>query len=464
VHRIDVHKLAGDAKFNRFHAAVLGWMFVILVLDGYDLAVAGIALPGIMKEMGVEAPAMGVMVSSALFGMMFGAIGLGVLGDKLGRRLAIAVCVLLFSVFTAAAGVACDPITFGVVRFIAGLGIGGVLPLCTALLTEYASASVRARFITIAACGYSIGGGLAALIGKALMEAYGWQVVFFAAGAPLILIPFILRFVPESLPFLLKQKRDAEVRRIVSKLAPGQELQPQEQFVAPREDQGEKAPIGRLFQDGRAFSSLMFCLAFLTSLFTVYALSSWLTKLLAMSGLSIGSALNLVLAASIGGVVGALSSGWLADKLHIKWVLMACYLLTGASVIVMGYGASPSTVPFVAGAVGAFSQSMNILTYVYVSQFYPSSVRSTGVGFASGVGRVGGIVAPILIGWLVSLQLPLQQNFLAIAVAPVLGAVAILFVNDGRSASTHHYDAAMGIDPSTVPEVPCVSSALLRVR
>ena len=139
---------------------------------------------------------MGVMVSSALFGMMFGAIGLGVLGDKLGRRLAIAVCVLLFSVFTAAAGVARDPITFGVLRFIAGLGIGGVLPLCTALLTEYASASVRARFITIAACGYSIGGGLAALIGKALMEVFGWQVVFFAAGAPLILIPFILRFVP----------------------------------------------------------------------------------------------------------------------------------------------------------------------------------------------------------------------------------------------------------------------------
>jgi MFS transporter, AAHS family, benzoate transport protein len=211
------------------------------------------------------------MVSSALFGMIFGAIGLGVLGDNLGRRLAIAVCVLLFSVFTAAAGVARDPITFGVLRFIAGLGIGGVLPLCTALLTEYASASVRARFITIAACGYSIGSGLAALIGKALMEVFGWQVVFFAAGAPLILIPFILRFVPESLPFLLERKRDAEVRRIVSKLAPGQELQAQ--FVVPQEDEGEKAPIGRLFRDGRAFSSLMFCLAFLTSLFTVYALT-----------------------------------------------------------------------------------------------------------------------------------------------------------------------------------------------
>ena len=388
MHRIDVHKLACDAKFNRFHAAVLGWMFLILVLDGYDLAIAGIALPGIMKEMGVEATTMGVMVSSALFGMIFGAIGLGVLGDKLGRRLAIAVCVLLFSVFTAAAGVARDPITFGVLRFIAGLGIGGVLPLCTALLTEYASASVRARFITIAACGYSIGSGLAALIGKALMEVFGWQVVFFAAGAPLILIPFILRFVPESLPFLLERKRDAEVRRIVSKLAPGQELQAQ--FVVPQEDEGEKAPIGRLFRDGRAFSSLMFCLAFLTSLFTVYALSSWLTKLLAMSGFSVGSALNLVLATSIGGVVGALSSGWLADKLHIKWVLMACYMLTGVSVIVMGYGTSPSTALFVAGAVGAFSQSMNILTYAYVSQFYPSSVCSTGVGFASGVGRIGG--------------------------------------------------------------------------
>lgn len=452
MHRTDVHKLADEAKFNRFHAAVVGWIFLIIVLDGYDLAIAGISLPGIMKDMGVEATKVGFMVSSALFGMMFGAMGLGVLGDKLGRRWAISACVLLFSVFTAAAGFARDPVTFSVLRFIAGLGIGGVLPLCVAHVTEYAPACFRARLITIAAVGYSIGGGVAALLGKALIETYGWQVVFFAAGTPVVLIPLILKFVPESLPFLLKQNRDAEVRQIVNRLVPGRHLQAQEQFVVPHEDDVEAAPIGRLFRDGRALSTLLFWLAFLTSLFTVYALNTWLTKLLAMSGLSMGSALTLVLATSIGGVVGALSSGWLADRLHIKWVLVASYVLTAVSVIVMGYGASPSTALLVAGAVGAFSQAMNILTYAYVSEFYPNSVRSTGVGFASGIGRVGAVIAPVLIGWLVSLNLPLQQNFLVIAVAPVLGAMAILLVNHRRSASTHHYDAAAGIDPSARPD------------
>ncbi|MCP1845916.1 MFS family permease [Bradyrhizobium sp. USDA 4524] len=166
---------------------------------------------------------------------------------------------LLFSAFTAAAGFARDPITFSVLRFIAGLGIGGVLPLCVAHLTEYAPAGVRARLVTIAAVGYSVGGDISALLGKALLGSYGWQAVFFAAGAPIVLIPFILRFVPELLQFLLKKKRDAEVRRIVGKLAPGLQLQAQEQeqeqFVVPHED--EAAPIGRLFEGGRAFSTLM---------------------------------------------------------------------------------------------------------------------------------------------------------------------------------------------------------------
>ena len=125
MHRIDVHKLADESKFNRFHAAVLFWGVLILILDGYDLAVVGAALPSIMKDMGVDATQAGFMASSALFGMMFGAIFLGTLADKIGRPLMIAICIALFSVFTAAAGLTHDPITFSITRFIAGLGIGG---------------------------------------------------------------------------------------------------------------------------------------------------------------------------------------------------------------------------------------------------------------------------------------------------------------------------------------------------
>src|SRR5580765_1365638 len=113
--QIDVHKLADGARFNRFHGLVLFWCALIIIFDGYDLAVAGIALPSIMKQMGVDATQAGFMVSSALFGMMFGAIFLGTVADRIGRRWAIAICIALFSLFTAAAGFAKDPLTFAIV-------------------------------------------------------------------------------------------------------------------------------------------------------------------------------------------------------------------------------------------------------------------------------------------------------------------------------------------------------------
>jgi AAHS family benzoate transporter-like MFS transporter len=126
--RIDVHELVDRARFNSFHAKILTSCLLVIIIDGYDLVVAGVALPSIMKDMGVEASTAGFMASSALFGMMFGAIFLGALSDKIGRRWTISICVFLFSVFTAAAGLTHDPVTFSGMRFIAGLGIGGVIP------------------------------------------------------------------------------------------------------------------------------------------------------------------------------------------------------------------------------------------------------------------------------------------------------------------------------------------------
>ena len=134
---IDIQKLADNARFNRFHAGILAWCSIIIICDGYDLAVAGIALPSIMKTMGVTAQNAGFMVSSALFGMMFGAIFLGTIADRIGRPRAIAICLAFFSVFTAAAGFTTDPYLFSAMRFLAGLGIGGVMPNVVAQMTEY---------------------------------------------------------------------------------------------------------------------------------------------------------------------------------------------------------------------------------------------------------------------------------------------------------------------------------------
>src|SRR5881296_1685692 len=216
--QVDVHKLSDEAAFNSFHALVLFWCALIIIFDGYDLAVAGIALPSIMKEMAVEPTQAGFMVSSALFGMMFGAIFLGTIADKIGRRWAIAICIGLFSVFTAAAGFTRDPYTFSALRFLAGLGIGGVMPNVVAQMTEYSPKKIRATMVTLMFSGYAVGGMLAALLGKGLIETYGWQSVFIAAGLPVLLVPFILKSIPESMPFLIKENRLDELKKIVTRM------------------------------------------------------------------------------------------------------------------------------------------------------------------------------------------------------------------------------------------------------
>jgi AAHS family benzoate transporter-like MFS transporter len=427
--------MADGASFNRFHAGILAWCAIIIICDGYDLAVAGIALPSIMKEMGVTAQNAGFMVSSALFGMMFGAIFLGTIADKIGRKLAIVICLALFSVFTAAAGFASDPYTFSVMRFLAGLGIGGVMPNVVAQMTEYSPKRIRSTMVTLMFSGYAVGGMLAALLGKGLIEAHGWQSVFLAAAAPVVLIPFILKSMPESMPFLIRQNRQAELQKILVGMDPSYRAQQGDSYTLPVVDQAEGAPIGKLFQDGRGFSTIMFWIAFFMCLFMVYALSSWLAKLMASAGYSLGSALTFVLVLNFGAVIGAVGGGWLADRFHIKYVLVGMYALAAVSITLLGYKVSTPMLFLLVGLAGASTIGTQIVTYAYAGQFYPMAVRSTGIGWASGVGRSGAILAPIVIGTLVGMALPLQHNFLAIAIPAVIAAVAVSLISHERSAS-----------------------------
>ena len=435
--KIDVHKIADEARFNGFHGLVLFWCALIIIFDGYDLAVAGIALPSIMKEMGVEPTKAGFMVSSALFGMMFGAIFLGTIADKIGRRWAIAICITLFSVFTAAAGLTKDPLMFSVMRFLAGLGIGGVMPNVVAQMTEYSPKKIRATMVTLMFSGYAVGGVIAALLGKGLIETYGWQSVFFAAGLPVVLVPFIMKSLPESMPFLLKEGRHDELKDIVGRLQPGFRPVASDHFALPSEDKADNATVGHLFHDGRGFSTVMFWIAFFMCLFMVYALSSWLTKLMAGAGYTLGSALTFVLVLNFGGMVGAIGGGWLADRFHIKIVLVGMYALAAVSISLLGYPVPTSVLFLLVGLAGASTIGTQIVTYAYVGQYYPMAVRATGIGWASGVGRSGAILAPIVIGGVVAMALPLEQNFLVIAVPAVIAAVAVFCIQHSRAAQAH---------------------------
>src|SRR5262245_5263475 len=403
-----------------------------------------------MKDMGVDPTSAGFMVSSALFGMMFGAIFLGTIADRIGRRWAIAICIGLFSVFTAAAGFTNDPVTFSITRFLAGLGIGGVMPNVVAQMTEYSPRRIRATMVTLMFSGYSVGGMLAALLGKGLIETYGWSSVFIAAGLPVILIPVIMKLLPESMPFLIKSGRFDELKTIVSRMEPGYAPHANDRFAVHNEDNADDVPIRHLFHEGRGYSTVMFWIAFFMCLFMVYALSSWLTKLMAGAGYSLGSALTFVLVLNFGAMIGAVGGGWLADKFHIKWVLFSMYVLAAISITLLGYKMSTELLFIVVGLAGASTIGTQIVTYAYAGQFYPMAIRSTGIGFASGVGRSGAILAPIVIGALVGMQLPLQQNFMAIAIPAIIAAIAVSLINHSRSASAHEEVLAEEI-PEPVP-------------
>ena len=447
--QIDVHALSDQAAFNSFHRLVLLWCALIIIFDGYDLAVVGIALPSIMEGMKVDATRAGVMVSAALFGMMFGNIFFGTLADRIGRRRVVVICLALFSVFTAAAGFAGDAITFSIARFIAGVGIGGVMPIVVAQMTEYSPLRIRSTLITLMYSGYSIGGMLAAVLGKGLIETYGWQSVFVAAGLPVILIPFILESFPESMPFLIKKGRIDELKRIVTRMEPSYRQQPDDRFALPSEDKADNAPIRHLFHEGRGLSTAMFWIAFLMCLFMVYALSSWLTKLMAGAGYSLGSALTFALVLNVGAMIGAVGGGWLADRFHIKYVLAAMYVVAAISITLLGFPMSTAALFVVVGLAGASTIGTQIVANAYTGQFYPMAIRSTGLGWALGIGRTGAIIAPIVIGILVGMKLPLQQNFIAIAIPAVVGMIAVLLIDHRRSASTHHEDVS-----AELPEPP----------
>lgn len=440
--KIDIRKLADEATFSGLHARILFWGLLILIFDGYDLAVVGAALPSIMKDMGVSAGSAGFMASSALFGMMIGAFVFGSLADRIGRVRTLSICVVLFSIFTAVAGLTGDPITFSVMRFFAGLGIGGVLPVVTAQMAEFSPIKFRARLVVLVFAGYSIGGILVALTAKQLIEMHGWSSVFLAAGMPLLLVPFILKTMPESMPFLVRSGREEDLHRIVAELAPRLSRQRNVQFFVPIADSADIAPIRHLFEAGRAFSTVMVWTAFFMGLFMVYALSSWLTKMMAMAGYSLGSALTFSLVFNIGAIIGSVFGAWLGDKFNIKHVLVMFYGLGAVSLALMGYTKSTELLFVVVFLVGASTLGTVVLAYAYAGEFYPASVRSTGVGFASGVGRLGAILGPILVGMLVALKLPLEQNFMAIGVAGMIGALSVMLINHELSAGRNDVPSA----------------------
>ena len=424
---IDVNDVIDNATFNKFHWKVLFWCTLIIVFDGYDLVIYGVVLPILMDQWDLNPYVAGLLGSSALFGMMFGAMGFGMLSDRLGRKKVIITCVVLFSVTTVINGFATTPWQFGILRFIAGLGIGGVMPNVVSLMSEYSPARRRSTLVALMFSGYAVGGMMSAGLGIWIVPNYGWEIMFYLAAVPMLMLPFMLKFLPESVAFLMAQKREGEARDILTQVAPLKHINEQDVLgVPPTTD--SKAPVLELFRDGRAMSTLMFWVAFFCCLLMVYALGSWLPKLMSNAGYALSSSLMFLMVLNVGAIIGAVGGGWLADRLSLRSVLVSFFILGSGSLVLLGYESPMWFLYTLVGIAGATTIGSQILLYAYVAQYYPTSIRSTGLGWASGIGRNGAIVGPLLGGALLAMALPHQMNFLALAVPGAIATVAIALV------------------------------------
>ncbi|WP_172146818.1 MFS transporter [Pseudomonas tumuqii] len=422
--QIDVHQIIDTARFSRFHWMVMALCALLLIFDGYDLFIYGVVLPSIMQEWGLTPLQAGALGSYALFGMMFGALAFGTLADRIGRKKGIAICFALFSSATIVNGFASNPTEFGICRFIAGLGCGGLMPNAVALMNEYAPKRLRSTLVAIMFSGYSVGGMLAAGVGIYMLPRFGWEAMFFAAAVPLLLLPLILWKLPESVGFLLRQGRHEQAREMLQKIQPGLHIDAADQLHMS-DSKGKGVAVFELFREGRALRTLCLWLAFFCCLLMVYALSSWLPKLMANAGYSLGSSLSFLLALNFGGMAGAILGGWLGDRFSLSKVMVAFFVAAAVSISLLGFKSPTPLLYLLIFVAGATTIGTQILLYAGAAQFYGLSIRSTGLGWASGIGRNGAIVGPLLGGALMGINLPLQLNFLAFAVPGAIAAIAM---------------------------------------
>jgi MFS transporter, AAHS family, benzoate transport protein len=424
---INSTEVIANSKFNRFHLGLLLWSFVIILFDGYDLVVYGTVVPSLIEEWNLSSVEAGAIGTYGLFGMMFGAIFFGTLADRIGRKNVIAITLVLFSLFTFLCGFAETPTTFSTFRFLAGLGLGGIMPNVIALLTDYAPKTMRSMIVSIVLCGYSVGGILAPLIGIFIMPTFGWESIFWFAGLPLLLLPIMYKQLPETASYLIRTGKKEKLIATLAKVSPESHFS-QHDDVIDIKIQESKVPIIGLFKENRAFSTVMFWIAFFSCLLMVYGLNTWLPKLMMEAGYGLNSSLGFLIALQGGAIIGTLIIGRLCDKYGSKKMLVPMYASGAVALTLLGFGGNTFVIYLLVAIAGAATIGAQNIVQAYVSQYYPPTIRSTALGMASGVGRTGGMLGPLLGGFLLSVTLPIHLNFIAFAIPGLIAAVALSMV------------------------------------
>ncbi|MHA6779706.1 MFS transporter [Pseudonocardia saturnea] len=422
---------------SRRGLVVVAICFLTIVFDGYDLIVYGSVVPALLAEpgWGLGPAQIGAIGSYALAGMLVGALGAGAITDRVGRRKIMLVGIAWFSVAMALCAVAPNPELLGLFRFLAGLGLGGVLPSAIALTVEYAPRGRRQLYNALMFVGYSVGGVLAAVLALALVADQGWRVMFWIGVAPLVLVlPVAIAFLPESAGYLAARGRAAEAAVLTAR------------YGATPDPAPEPAAGPRVLFDARyRTATLLFGAASFCGLLLVYGLNTWLPQIMREAGYPLGSALQFLLVLNLGAIVGAIAASALADRFGPKPVTAAAFLAATACLLLLSQRLDTALLFGAVAVAGLGSVGTQILVNGYVAVHYPAGTRATALGWALGVGRAGAIVGPLFGGWVLASGFGFQWNFYGFAVPALAGALLIALVPRARAtldpARTTHEEA-----------------------
>ncbi len=452
---IDVAEFIDQQPVGSFQLKLLATCAAVLFLDGFDTQAIGYVAPALAKEWSLTKGALGPVFSASLFGLMIGALVFGSLADRVGRKKIVILSTLAFGLGALVTAFVNDVNMLLLIRFLTGLGLGGAMPNAIAMTSEFNPRRRRATMVMIMFCGFSVGAALGGFLAAGLIPRYGWRSVFIVGGiAPLVLVPILVLWLPESVRFLaLTGRANARVAELLSLISPKAAFAPATQFVV-REPHLPGLPVLHLFREGRTLVTLLLWVVFFMSLLDIYFLANWLPTVLHDLGASVSEAVLIGTMLQVGGVIGTFALGSIIDRFSFTALALVYFVAVFAVGAIGELGHSAVLVTLAIFVAGFCVIGGQIAANALAAAFYPTSIRSTGVGWALGIGRVGSIVGPLVGGMLLTMKWSTASVFMAAAAAALCAALAAFALS--RLAATQADaegvaggPAPVGLRPST---------------
>lgn len=419
---IDSRRL-GPVQWSVFTLCML-----TLIMDGFDVQALGYTAPAIIADWAVPAAALGPVFAAGNLGVLIGSLLFSMVADRVGRRPVLIAATFFFAVITILTARAASVSELLLYRFIAGVGLGSIMPQATSLIGEYSPRTKRVTLIMGITVGFTAGAAFGGFVAAALIPLFGWRSVFYFGGiVPFFVAVAMLFWLPESLQFMaLRDKRESLVQWL-KRIDPSAPITARTEFILTEEKARGGVPIEHLFRERRAATTLLLWVVNFMNLLNLYSLASWLPTVVTGAGYPQQTAVLVGAILQVGGTIGTFGLAWLIARWGFIPMLTATFATACASIFLIGQpGLSLAMlflVVFVAGwCVVGGQPGLNALAATY----YPTYIRSTGVGAGLGVGRMGAIVGPLIGGYFIAQQWSTQEIFIAAALPALISTVVMI--------------------------------------